>query len=77
MKKLILLSLVFCLYGCTNLKSSENLPTQQEQICRELKRSLIFNATSGPNFGAISDTQKANMMRLYDKYNCSRLEKSQ
>ena len=76
MKKFTILSLVFLLSGCANSTSSNNLPTQQEQLCRELKRDIIFNNTSGPNFGAASDTQKANMMRLYDKYNCSKLEKS-
>jgi hypothetical protein len=76
MKKFTILSLLFLVSGCTNLTSSStNLPTQQEQLCRELKRGIIFNTTSGPNFDATSTAQKTNMMRLYDKYNCGQLEK--
>jgi hypothetical protein len=77
MKKFAALFLIILLSGCASSDSNPPgyIPTQNEQLCSELKRNIIFNSTSGPSFGAASATQKAEMYRLYDKYNCSKLDK--
>lgn len=76
MKKIFgVLFFIVTLCGCVYSGSEKYIPTQTEQLCHELKRNIIFNTTSGPTFGAASATQKAEMYRLYDKYNCGKLEK--
>ena len=79
MKKIgALFLLVFILAGCgfSDPKSASNTLTQKEQLCQELKRNIIFSTTSGPTFGAASTTQKAEMYRLYEKYDCNNLRKN-
>lgn len=77
MKKACALFLVILISGCTYSKSNSSTDslTPKEQLCQELKRNIIFNATSGPTFGAASSTQKAEMYRLYDKNNCGQFER--
>ena len=79
MKKLCSLSLaIFVLSGCSysNADLETKSKTSTEQLCSELKRNIVFNTASGPNIGgAASATQQAQMLHLYDKYDCSKLEK--
>ena len=76
MKKFGALFLIIISSGCTYAElNSSNPLTPTEQLCQELKRNIIFNTTSGPAFGSASVAQKAQMYRLYDKYNCRKLEK--
>ncbi|MCL5261591.1 MAG: hypothetical protein M1561_08020 [Gammaproteobacteria bacterium] len=67
----------FCLTGCEylNSKISSNPPTQKEKICSEIKRNLVFNTTSVPNFTNASATQRAELMRVYHKNDCEQFEK--
>ncbi|HBS51582.1 MAG TPA: hypothetical protein DEA62_01135, partial [Coxiellaceae bacterium] len=77
MKKLWLLSfLIPILSGCfhSNLNSATNPPSQEVQLCTELKRNIIFNKTSTPSIGTASATQYTQMINLYDKYGCSKLD---
>ncbi len=76
-KTWLLLFLTIILTGCAYLgsKSPSDTPTPKEQLCQELKRNIIFNSTSGPTFSAASTTQRAEMYRLYEKYNCNQPEK--
>jgi hypothetical protein len=66
------------LCGCSfiNSKLPENPPTQQEQACSEIRRNIVFNATSNASFSSSSPTQQAEMMRLYDKNNCDKILKN-
>ena len=74
-KSLIYICLILILPGCNNLRSNVNPPTQTEQLCSELKRNIIFNTASMPNIDKSSATQQAQMLHLYDKYDCKALEK--
>ncbi len=77
MKKLpLLLAVAMMLSACSHLidENAKNL-TPRKKFCRELKRNIIFNSTSTPHLGAASATQQAEMLRLYDKNGCGRLEK--
>jgi hypothetical protein len=73
----ILLSLLLCLCGCSYMKAKNaNDPlTQQEQLCSELERNIIFNTASTPGTGTASSTQYNEMTRLYSKSGCDKLEK--
>jgi hypothetical protein len=68
----MLLLAEFLLIGCVNSPSVNRL-TQRENLCREFKRSIIFNVADH-NFKTISTSQKTNAIYLYDKYNCKQLE---
>lgn len=62
--------------GChyLNSKMPENPPTGREQLCADLKRNLVFNSSTTTLIGNTSATQRATLMRLYDKNNCSEFE---
>jgi hypothetical protein len=75
MKKFAALSLIFILAGCSSLYNAKNPETPVEQLCRDLNRNIIFNNASTPNMEPASATQRAEMYRLYDKYNCGKLKK--
>jgi hypothetical protein len=70
-KSLLLIAAIITLSGCSYFDSKTNPPTQREQLCAELKRNLIFNTTSIPNIGNAPATQRAQSMKLYEKYNCN------
>ena len=71
MKKLfVLIALVLC--GCSY--NAHKPQTQQEQICAELKRDIVFNTASIPATQSASSTQYAEMLRNYDKNGCNNLE---
>lgn len=72
---LFLLLPIFCGCAYMNSKNSTNPPTQQEQLCSELKRNIVFNTASTPGIGAASSTQYAEMMRLYSKSGCDKIDK--
>lgn len=72
MKKLLTLIASLTLCGCAY---NANKPqTQQEQICSELKRDIVFDTASTPSTGSASSTQYAEMLRKYDKNGCNNLE---
>ncbi len=74
-KNYTLLLLISVLCGCSYVNSKAPA-TPQEQLCSELKRNLIFNTASTPSGGDnASPTQNAEMMRLYEKNGCNKLEK--
>ena len=77
MKNFWLISLLTpILFGCAN--SNLDSPTYQsspsEQFCKELKRNIIFNRTSSLNLGTASATQREQMIHLYEKHGCNKLE---
>ena len=72
---LLLLIPILCSCAYIGSKSISNSLSQQEQICSELKRNIIFDTASTPGTGSASSTQYAEMMRLYSKNGCDKLEK--
>gem|GEM_PF-4166344 len=66
--------------GCSYLdkKGAENLnpPSQRQQRCSNLQNQLAFDQS---NFGTsnttnVSASQEAEIVRLYDKYDCKKFE---
>lgn len=77
MKKLrIFFVLVPILAGCSfqHNETPNDTLSQNESICRDLKNNLTFNTTSSLNVNEALPTEEAEMMRLYNKYNCLRFE---
>lgn len=70
---LLALNLTGCTYFQTG-KVSADAPTEREQICNQLKRSIIFKSSGAPSIVSVSATQNAENQRLYDKYQCGNLE---
>lgn len=70
------ISAVLLLTGCQYLSSKvpESPATGREQLCRDLKRNLVFNSSATTVIGNQSATQRAQLMRLYDKNNCAEFE---
>ena len=76
-KKICSLSLLLLLVsGCSYLTPKPSRPlTPREQLCTELKRNIIFNTASTHSIDAASATQRAEMIRLYEKNNCANIKK--
>ena len=72
MKKFFALIALSVLCGCSY--NAHKPQTQQEQICSELKRDIVFDTASTPSTGSASSTQYAEMLRRYDKNGCNNLE---
>jgi hypothetical protein len=65
--------LVACSYY--NSKLEKNPPSQRQHFCSGIKQQLIFNQTTiGATSTQLDISQKSDLERQYQKYNCDKLD---
>jgi hypothetical protein len=72
MKKIILLTILISLVGCSYINPTKQTP--QQQLCAELKNDIIFSNTPDAPTTTASVTRRTELVRLYEKNRCDKLE---
>ena len=76
-KKWLLLFILPSLASCANLYNKDitsETPGVNKQLCANLKRNISLNSVSSVSMDKATPTEKAQMIKMYEKSTCSRFE---